>query len=329
MRARPRGRQRGRIGGLWLGAAALVMATAAVAVSVPAAVARTVASPGPAFACRDTLVHTGGRSFRLTSVLGATRVSYQATLARGTGLPMASGGTLVVANGARQLTLRGLSFANGGGILASTSGDQLCALRFGHEAYPEVLLQPYTGGAHCCFLPTLYTYSARARGYRLSARATLTESNALAGRMPPYNPNGGLAPELVGGHLVLLSSDGRFPYTFACFACSAAPILLLGDLEGRFVNVTRLYPTAVAADARTLWSAITGDLRTHTEVLGVVPAWVADECTLGRAAPALIAVARLERAGDFSAKLGPGFDGTGAAYVRNLRRFLSQTGYCR
>ncbi len=331
MRARRRGvgrRHRPR-GGLWAGTLVLVAAVALGASPGPAAAAvRSSAPLAPGFGCQDTLTHASGHRFSLTAVLGTVRVTYTGTLGHAPGLPMATGGTLAVAAGPRRLSLPGLTFVDGAGLLPTAGDDQLCVLRFGREALPELLLQPYTGGAHCCTLPVLYTYAARARGYRLTARATLTEAAQPAGRMPPYNPNGGLAPRLEQGHLVLVTNDGRFPYMFACFACSAAPILLMSDTGGRFTNVTRRYPAAIAADARTLWTAVTQDLASHTEILGVLPAWVADQCSLGRSAPAFAAVGRLERAGDLSAKLGPGFDGTGAAYVRNLRSFLTRAGYC-
>jgi PmbA protein len=46
------------------------------------------------------------------------------------------------------------------------------------------------------------------------------------------------------------------------------------------------------------------------------------------AADAVERAVRMLGAGNFSPKLGPGFDGTGAAYVTNLHRFLVRTGYC-
>jgi len=325
--ARGRGRWGRRLGlGLGLGA---VMA-AALGGGADAAVQPSAAAPGPGYSCRDTKIGAaGGRTFALTTVLAATRVTFQGSLTRTPGLPMATSGSLTVSTGRSRWRLHPITFVNGAGVLPNTGADQVCALRFGREPHPEVLLQPYTGGAHCCVLPFLYTYSARAASYRLSARATLTEGGQPAGPMPPYDPNGGLGPRLEQGHLVLATDDGRFPYQFACFACSAAPVLLLGDTGGRFVDITRSFPKAVAGDARRLWSAVHQDLAHHTEVLGVVPAWVADECRLGDAAAAFAAVGRLQRAGDFSARLGPGFDGTGSAYVANLRRFLLRTGYCR
>ncbi len=319
----------------WLGRwsvalfALVVAAASAGDLTAAGAVRSHLPASGAGFSCRDTLTRAkSGPTFSLTATIGATRVAFHATRVSTQGLPRATDGSLAISFGSKRWTVPTVAFADGSGLIANPGGDQLCLLRVAAGLRPSVLLQSYSGGAHCCFLPVLYTYAKTSDRYRLTARATLTESGSPVAALPPYNPNGGVAPRLEQGQLVLLSNDGRFPYQFACFACSSAPILLMSIDTGRFVNVTRRYPAAIAADAAAQMQAVREDLAHHTEVLGVVPAWVADECMLGRQAQAYATVDRMLRAGNFSPKLGPGFDGTGAAFVTNLHRFLIRTGYC-
>ena len=59
--------------------------------------------------------------------------------------------------------------------------------------------------------------------------------------------------------------------------------------------------------------------------LGVLAAWVADQCNLGQGTAAWTTVDQLQAQGRLS---GPAGWPQGAAYVQALKSFLAQHGYC-
>jgi hypothetical protein len=213
----------------------------------------------------------------------------------------------------------------GSGLIASPAGvypNSLCALSLPSLPGPLVVSQFYTGGAHCCFEVSFFYFSQGS--YRRGL--VLTEQGGHGQAI--YDPNSGLAPLRVGSTVLLVSDDGRFDYRFSCFACGGGPEILLSWHSGRLVDVTRHYRSLIAKDAARWWQAVSEGLRNPSlGVLGSLAPWVADECMLGRASIAWATVVRLEREGKLSSPAA--FDGEGAAYVTNLKRFLSATGYCR
>ena len=137
----------------------------------------------------------------------------------------------------------------------------------------------------------------------------------------------GATVEAGGGHAILVAADNSFVYVFAPFVGSAVPMRVL-DLQGRwFVNVTRDYPALVAQDAQMWWRAYGPAGVAGGGSLGVLAAWVADECMLGKGHSAWATVERLKAKGKLSGKLAPGYP-SGAEYVKLLRTFLEEHGYC-
>jgi subtilisin-like proprotein convertase family protein len=181
------------------------------------------------------------------------------------------------------------------------------------DGEPEVLVDFYSGGAHCCFYTDVYRYAARSRTYR-----------------PTVEYWGDLAPKLVDlgldGRPEFRTGDDRFAYAFTSFAASAFPIRILRFDHGRFVDVTRRFPRLVRRDAVELYALYRSQLRSPSyDVRGILAAWLADEYSLGRGRAGWRVLERAERRGELGRK--PDIWPAGKAYLRKLRAFLRRTGY--
>ena len=179
---------------------------------------------------------------------------------------------------------------------------------------PEVLVDLYTGGAHCCEYTLFYRHVG-------SAYARLAHSWGNPGyRVRDFNRDG--RPELLTG-------DDRFNYAFSCFACSAAPIRIVHYEGGRLVNVTRSFPAQVRADAASTWSSYRRAVKLHVTPAGLLPAYLADQYLLGRRKAGWARVrAAVARADWPKVVVEPRWKNR-ARYLAALRRFLVKTGYGR
>jgi len=156
---------------------------------------------------------------------------------------------------------------------------------------PEVLVDTWSGGAHCCLTTRLLTWDGT--GYQPKDIAWRDVSYVLR------DADGDGRPELVG-------SDPRFAEAFTSFAGSAFPPRVLRVDKGATTDVTRAFGALVRADAkarlRTLRLA-----RRHDDVRGDLAAYVADEYLLGRGSVGTAEVDRRRRHGqvrkDFKAYL--------------------------
>src|SRR5207244_6092806 len=97
------------------------------------------------------------------------------------------------------------------------------------DGEPEVLLDFYWGGAHCCWYTNVYWYAPRLGTYRLTRGFW-----------------GNLDPKLVDldhdGRPEFKTGDDRFAYAFTSFAGSVFPPRILRFHHGRFVDVPRRFP---------------------------------------------------------------------------------------
>jgi hypothetical protein len=193
------------------------------------------------------------------------------------------------------------------------SNDPLCLAQFPGTSQPTALLGLYTGGAHCC-------YVLRAL---IPAATSWTSIDADLG-------NADASIHLIGGSPLIVTSDNAFAYTFTDFAGSALPVELLSVTNGRFENVTGAHLSVVAADAAQ-WQKAIPTAPNHDD-LGLIAAWTADECRLGRQVQAYTEVAALEAKGQLTGITGQGTGPvpwpTGASFVAALQTFLVQHGYC-
>jgi hypothetical protein len=183
---------------------------------------------------------------------------------------------------------------------------------------PEVLVDLFTGGAHCCEATYLYDYRPRTGHYARFARNWGDPGYHLAFRGVHHPP-------------VFVTGDDRFAYAFTAFVYSGWPIHILSFGHGRFHDATRHFRHAIAVDARRWWREFRTQRRSRDfDARGVLAAYVADDYLLGRRADAADKLHRALRAGDLRARNSPGFrdpQPSGRRYINALRRFLRRHGY--
>ncbi len=180
---------------------------------------------------------------------------------------------------------------------------------------PEVVLDLFSGGAHCCTYSLILRYSPRAGTYKVG---TFQWGN-VGYRLVDFARDG--RPELASG-------DDRFNYAFAAYAASATPIRIWRYERGSLVDVTRRFPGSVASHAARLWNLYRQvRVSAFPEVRGVLAAYMADEYLLGRQERGWQRLETARRRGDLGR--GPTEDGypAGRAYLAKLRSFLHTTGY--
>lgn len=205
---------------------------------------------------------------------------------------------------------------------------QLCAIRFGAERHPEILVAGFTGGAHCCDLAAVYAYDAATTKYV----KVLDESAKYVARLK-YDPNAGFVPRMVAGRVVLETGDGSFAYHFGCYACTPMPRRLYSFASGRVIDVTAHFPSLVKSDAASLWQSVRSNespASGYSGLFGSLAAWVAERCTIGAGRDAWSQVERLAAQGTLSdANYHLATFVTKGSYVPSLRRFLLANGYCK
>jgi len=182
---------------------------------------------------------------------------------------------------------------------------------------PEILVDTYTGGAHCCVVTPIFRWTGS--GYR-----KLTGYFGNVGYSLDDLDNDG-RPEFV-------TADDSFAYAFTAYAFSAFPLLILDygtDRSGR----TALRD--VSAGYRGMIEAEAADYRREIpkyrsdDPRGVIAAYVADLYRLGRKHRADAYLRSALKHGLLrSSEKGPDpVWPTGRKYVRELKRFLRKHGY--
>ena len=158
--------------------------------------------------------------------------------------------------------------SEGGCSLAPLGGTPLRVVDLDGDGDAEVLLDAFTGGAHCCQL----TEILRAGG---SGDVRQERNWADPGyRLRDLDADG--SPEFV-------SADAAFGYAFAAFAFSLSPVKVLDWRAGTFRNRTRAFPGTVRADLSSLRRSLRSLKRRHLPTRGAIAVITADLYSLGRA----------------------------------------------
>jgi hypothetical protein len=194
---------------------------------------------------------------------------------------------------------------------ASAGRGSLTVVDLDGDGEPEVVVDLYTGGAHCCSYSRVYRYDPATGAY--------TQIVHMWGD-PGYrleDLDGDGRPEFV-------TADDRFAYAFTDYAASGLPIQILSFAGGAFTDVTRAYPVQVRADAESWLRVYTRERRRHgpKDLKGIVAAYVADEYLLGDGAAGEALLSSAKRRGDLG-----GFGGSASRFVVRLHRFLRRDGY--
>jgi hypothetical protein len=185
-----------------------------------------------------------------------------------------------------------------------------------HNGQPDVVLNLYTGGAHCCVVVQIFSFDPGTMTY------VKTERNF-------GDPGAQIVDLGHDGRLEILTADDSFAYAFTDYAASGLPIEVLTFSGRHFTNVTRRYPKLIANDAAGWLKAFNRLSKQHyQDSVGVVAAWAADEELLGHGGLVNRFLARQLKLGHLNSALAPQEPG-GAKFVANLRRFLRAHGYLR
>ena len=196
----------------------------------------------------------------------------------------------------------------------SAKGSSVHVLDLEHDGQPDVVLDLYTGGAHCCYVEQVFSFDP--------GTMTYTKTQRDFG-----DPGEQIVDLRHNGRYEFLTADDSFAYEFTDFAASGLPIQILTFSDRRFVNVTRQYPKLIARDAARWRSAFNSMGKQHySDSVGVVAAWAADEELLGHAKLVNTFLANQLRAGHLNSALSPE-EPSGAKFVAKLRKFLRTHGY--
>lgn len=185
------------------------------------------------------------------------------------------------------------------------------------DGEPEVVVDLYTNGAHCCLHSLIYRYD-------VAAEVPYGALRHVWGN-PGYRVrdlDGDGVPEL-------RSADDRFAYTFAAYAFSGLPLQIWRLVEGELVDVTTSFPALLRGDAARWWRFyVRGRHDEGSDVRGVFAAWLAEKYLLGERGDGLARLAQERRAGYFSGPVqgAPPWP-AGRRYAAELRRFLLRLDY--
>ena len=181
---------------------------------------------------------------------------------------------------------------------------------------PDVIVDLYTGGAHCCSVAQVFSAST-------SGAWSMVEHNF---------GDPGYRIATVGSGMsaakVFMTADDSFAYAFTDYADSGLPIQILSLENGRFVDVTSRYRSLIKADAARWLHAYRQQAPKFADSVGVIAAWVADEARLGNASLAFTYLRQQASLGHLNTGLPASVKG-GTAYIVHLRRFLEKRGYLK
>jgi subtilisin-like proprotein convertase family protein len=181
------------------------------------------------------------------------------------------------------------------------------------DGEPEVLVDLFTGGAHCCFYTVILRFTGR----------TYRGITAFWG-----DPGYGLQDLDHDGRLELVSADDRFAYQFTYYAASALPVQIWHYDHGVMTDVTSSFPAVVRSDAATLWAEyVKARTDRQNDMRGVLAAWLADEYRLGLADEGWAKIHAAYARGELSTPRVDPIWPAGQKYLSALRSFLAKSGY--
>lgn len=183
-----------------------------------------------------------------------------------------------------------------------------------HNGQPDVVLDLYTGGAHCCTVEQIFSFD--------SGTMTYVKTERDFG-----DPLVSIVDIAHNGRYELLTADDSFAYEFSDFAASGLPVEILTFSARTFVNVTRQYPKVIARDAARWLKAFKGMAKYgYQDTTGLIAAWAADEDLLGHANTVNSYLAKQAAAGHLNTGLAP-IEPSGKKFIATLQKFLRKHGY--
>ena len=183
-----------------------------------------------------------------------------------------------------------------------------------HVGQPNVVLNLFSGGAHCCSVAQVFTFDPGTMTYAMTER----NFGDPGDRIEDLNHD---------GRFEFLPADDRFAYAFTDFAASGLPLQILTFTGSRFQDITNRYPGLIRKDAGTWLKAFKQLDHGHDiDSVGVIAAWAADEYRLGKVAAANRFLHQQAKAGHLKSPLGASVP-QGQKFVTKLQTFLRRHGY--
>jgi hypothetical protein len=177
---------------------------------------------------------------------------------------------------------------------------------------PEVVLDIYTGGAHCC------TYSMIYPGTLVTNAPSNAPSNAQAKPVTHQDWGNGayqVADLNRDGKPEFYGQDDRFAYAFSSYAASGYPLKVWRYDGGKLQDDTRNYPAQIQESADKNWQNYLAAARKNREVRGVLAAYLADQYSLGQADAGWAKLKSVYQEPDR------------AVFFQRLQQFLDKQGY--
>lgn len=178
---------------------------------------------------------------------------------------------------------------------------------------PDVVLDLYSGGAHCCSIEQIFSFDPVTMTYLETQR----DFGDPGERIVDLGHN---------GRYEFVTADDAFAYEFTDYAASGLPIEILTFSQRHFVDVTRSYPKLIAQDA-SRWLHVFSSMASvhYRDSVGVIAAWAADEDQLGHETLVSSYLAQQAGEGHLNSPLHPSESGT--AFISKLGKFLRRHGY--
>ena len=213
------------------------------------------------------------------------------------------------------IKLSGSLIETGTGEPVAAAPTGLTVIDLDGDGEVEVVVDLYSGGAHCCTLSRIYRFSA-ASGEYLSVE----------------HEWGNYAYELVDldgdGFPEFKSADNRFAYAFTAYVFSIPPLQIWRYPAGVMTEATDESRKLIRQDARWWWRVYVRErhqpARTGDDLRGMLAAWQANKVRLGEAADGWSKLRKARKRGELR---GPGPWPAGRRYLKELRVFLANAGY--
>jgi hypothetical protein len=132
---------------------------------------------------------------------------------------------------------------------------------------PEVIVQTFTGGAHCCLAYTTYSWDG---------------SGFEAIPFAPLDGGGGAFQDLNGdGQIEFVTFDNAFFYAFSSYAGSFPPNVILSFQDGQYVDTTAQFGDYLRSTARQMYTAHRERAGGSIDLNGLLAGYVAQKIRLG------------------------------------------------
>jgi len=186
-----------------------------------------------------------------------------------------------------------------------------------NDGTPEVLLQAYTGGAHCCMAITTYTWQ---------------EDQFQPIYFDYLDGGGGRFEDLNRDGLTeFITLDNAFFYTFSSYAGSYPPSVVLTFRDGTYTDTTPQFRQRLGSTAWDMYQSVEQRDDDGYEINGLLAGYVAQKIRLGQYQEGWnFMMARYERDDDWGLQIYDN-DGNVIEEYENfpdaLQAFLKELGY--